>query len=197
MSKAPDLTALTGAQQQLVLNERATAWVHREVNQNVRPAYRRRYGREEFEQIALFALCESARAFDPVANPGVPFGAFARTHVRRRLWRAVEKLAQSARVNRTVPVDGLGEPFALTNLIDHRAPGPNPALALWCSDELRARRRCLDWRSRLVLCMRCVEGLTLQECALALRISKTRVGMIEQRAIERLRNAASPIKGAA
>jgi RNA polymerase sigma factor (sigma-70 family) len=181
---APNTTPLTAAQQRLVEAEWAAGWLGFEVTANVFEALRRRYGFDQFEQEALYALCESARSFDPVAYPNVRFGAFARVHVRRRLWRVAKLAARNWRVNLAMPVDADGRQFL--EPADHRPPEVDPRLRLWCSPDYAEQRRHLHRWYRLVLCLRYVEGLTLDEVGSYFGVTRERIRQHEERAVQML-----------
>lgn len=163
----------------------AIEWVRWEVLAVVPPAVVRRVGLEECVAEALLFVVRAAGRYDPVAHPGVPFAAYARNGLRLVLRSMFgRKKYRTARTWLTMPVDADGAFFL--EPADHRPPDVHPALREWCSEECRAQRRCLDWRARLVLCLRCVEGLTLDDVGGVLGITRERVRHLEERAVAKL-----------
>lgn len=145
----------------------------------------RTLGREQFEQEAWLAVCKAAHDFDPVKYLGVPFGAFARLGVRKHLTGTVCRTATKYGVWRTMPeLDGdTGEQLEAA---DYRRESADPALAAWCSADYARQRRCLDWRSRIVLYLRAVEGWTLEEAGEALAVTRERIRQVEEKAVRKL-----------
>lgn len=172
--------------EQQALAESAREWVWQEVNR-VWTSLRLREGRDVLEQEAMLAACESARCFDPVANPGVPFGAYCRNHVRHRPWRATHLLQRNLHVRRTMPTDADGEQFL--EPADTRRDERDPRLRLWCSEDARQQRRALNWHYRLILCLRYVESLTLEEVGEVYGITRERVRQLEEKAVMMLARA--------
>lgn len=174
---------LTPDQQELVEAELARGWVRPEVCSLAAPWLVRAVGWDDLHQTGEVAVAEAAMTFDPVARPGVPFGAYARQLVRWRLWSLRRVLAKSYRAWYGMPTDAEGwQP----DPADHRPDCPDPALWLWCSPDYSAQRRCLDWRSRVLLYLRTVEGMTLREVADALGVSAQRANQIEDKAVGKL-----------
>ena len=172
---------LTAARQDLALS--AEAWLWQELR-GVPFALVRVFGRDTFEQEARVAAAKAAADFDPAAFPGVPFGAFARRGVRLHLRGVVARLAMKFPVWREMPADPAGGSFP--DPADHRPAGGDPALRAWCSDDYRDQRRCLDWRTRVLLYLRTVEGWTLDEVAAPLGVSRERVRQLETKAAQKL-----------
>jgi len=174
---------LTVAQRELA--ETAFRVVPGVVTRVVPPALVRAFGRDHWEQEGRLACCIAAAEVDPVRHPGVPFPAFAANGVRLWLWGQVQQTARTAGVWRSWPANPeTGEPHP--GPADRRRPAADPALRLWCSAADRDRRRRLDWRTRVVLYLMCVEGWTQAEVGRAIGVKRARVGQLVERAVERL-----------
>ncbi len=70
---------------------------------------------------------------------------------------------------------------------DVRQRGQTPAALAADYDDLESRLRFLPARSRDVLVMRHVYGMTLSEAVPAVGVNRSRINVIEQQALERCR----------
>lgn len=127
----------------------------------------RAIGTDGVLQEAWLACSLAASVYDPVAYPGVPFPAFACRCVKRRMTFLNAHFGRRG---------GVWAEDAGVEPADHRGGGVWPALAAWC--ECRGQRRRLDWRSRVVLYLRCVEGWSLGEIAAVFGVNRQRVSQI-------------------
>lgn len=147
-------------------------------------------GRDTIEQELWMAVLTAAADFDPVKNPGVPFGAFARQACKwcllnlRRDWGQRQSVWQGMPTNDECQAMG-------DELPDHRPLADSPAFHAWFDEDYKRQRRFLDWRSRIVLYLRYVEGWTLEEVGDALGVSRERVRQVEGKAGRKLAAARS------
>lgn len=150
-------------------------WLPGEVNR-VPEWARRAVGRDAVEQEARLAVTKAACDWNPELYPGVPFGAFARIGVRLHLRGLWDRLAAKGCVWAAMPVfeDGGGP-----DPEDYRDPHGERLLHLWFDPDYAEQRRCLDMRRRLLLYLRTVEGLTLEETGECLGTSRERVRQLE------------------
>lgn len=173
---------LTPEQQQLVLDfDRWLPGLVAEVPEWLRI----RLGRDVVEQDIRLAVVKAAHDYDPVAYPGVPFAAFAFNGVRLAMRGFGHQLGKP-QAWQTMPAadDGAGIDGEIP---DHREPCPDRLLRAWCDEDYARQRECLSWRERVLLYLRTVEGLTLEETGECMGgVTRERVRQLEERACRQL-----------
>jgi RNA polymerase sigma factor (sigma-70 family) len=140
-----------------------------------------RLGRDVVEQDIRFAVVKAAHDFDPVKYPGVPFAAFAFNGVRLHMRSFARQLGRPE-TWWTMPASREDGASMEGEIPDHRDPVPDRLLRAWCDEDYARQRRCLDWRARLVLYLRTVEGMTLDETGECMGVTRERVRQLEDRA---------------
>lgn len=181
---------LTEGRRELALS--AAGVIELAVLRGVSRGLRRSFGEDEWRQEAWLAVCKAARDIDPESHPGVPFLAFARNGIRLHFMGETRKYATRLAVWREMPADphraGAAGDFRPDDAHpeDHRGPAVPAVLSAWCSDDYRAQRSVLNWRERVILYLRFVEGWYQWEIAECLGITHARVGQLEEVAVRRL-----------
>jgi len=168
---------LTPEQQKLVVDFVARGWVQKEIRRRVPQWLLQQAGWDECESWAMFAVCRAAFRFDPIKYPNVPFDAFAVKGVRIWLKKIRCKYATAPKL--------WGHAFdeELERLVDHRSEDRPSPLMMWCEKENADQRRCLDWRRRIMLYLRTVEGWSQQEVGDLFGACRQRVHQIESTAM--------------
>jgi len=156
-------TPLTPEQQRLVTDGEprsaafgpTSAWVGRTVAMHSGRALRDYYGEDALQQEMWLALINAARKWNPDGPTSLHtyFLTFAKNHLKG-LYRMMR-----------------GKGVGFTPLPDSLEAGADagaaadvaPALAAWC--ETRPQRDGWTWRQRLVVALRCVEGMTPRQIA--------------------------------
>lgn len=173
---------LTADQQQLVLDfDRRLPGLVRECPEWLVA----RLGRDEVESCIRLAVVKAAHDFDPVANPNVPFAAFAFNGVRMAMRSFGRELGKPA-VWWTMPVSADDGASMEGEIPDHRDPVADRLLKAWCDEDYTRQRKCLDWRSRVLLYLRTVAAMTLEEVGECMGITRARVQQLEEKAARKL-----------
>lgn len=156
--------------------------IAREEVNRLPPDLVRRFGRADFEQEAVLAVCKAAAAFDPIKFPTVPFNAFARLGIRQHFRGLIRDLIRGKLVWASQPPlfpDGVAIEFPD---VGGWPGGPAP----WFAPENVFQRRRLDWRARIILYLRVAEHWTQTEVAQTLGVSHQAVQVAEYNATETL-----------
>lgn len=172
---------LTPEQQARVVCPKTQKMIREEVYLNCRATLSfDRDNEADILQIANLAVCQSAISYEP-RQVGVEFACYARMNVRWTFWRFNEEFRKHITRTRYFAKydDGNSEEY---HVEDYRSVECDPVLKAWCSPDYCAMRRCLDWRARVLLALRCVEGYTLDEIALVMSITRERVRQLERNA---------------
>lgn len=144
----------------------------------------RRAGLDVCLSMAEEQMMTAANGWRPDA--GSQFRSFLMEGIKRFLPHKVLRALGKPNVWRQMPETEDGEQLS-SSLVDHRESAPERALRHWCSDDYSRQRRCLDWRRRVILYLRCVEGWTLEEVADTLTVlTRERVRQLEESATAKL-----------
>ncbi len=179
-----DVVPLTLAQQELVGKvTRLAAWLAVRFYK-MNPWVLRAMSEEDVVSEAYLAICHASRSWD--ADLGT-FKAYASKSVRNWLSRLITTLMYDKR--KVALVSKSFSDFSTPGLavFDVRGRGQTPAAEAADYDDLESRLRFLPSRSRDVLVMRHVHGLTLTEAVPAVGVNRSRINVIEQQALERCR----------
>lgn len=146
---------------------------------------------EDIDQACWLWAARAAKKFDP--GRGLAFSTLATWYFRGALSRLAYQSDKSKPPGGSVlslcglyrDDGGDPEPF---DPEDRRGASERPSpLAEWCSEEFRRQRACLHWRQRIILYLRAVEGMTLEEAGEAMGgLSRERVRQICDRAAEKM-----------
>lgn len=140
-------------------------------------------------------LVRAAQTFDPARGNQFSTYAFwwAKAKIRRFLrgergrgMAVPENRKEFKRTGELVSSRGGEEWDQGAEVADFRRAETDPALKLWCSPDYAEQRRCLDWRSRVLLYLRTVAAMTLEEVGECMGITRERVRQLEEEAARKL-----------
>lgn len=179
---------LTKEQKELAEEEIRHKWIYTAIKRCAPKWLVHAIGYEELNQIGMLAVCQASKTWKPFE--GTEFMDYA--------WNAVKWEIAKRRIvyNRNVSVwremefvtsdTGSKESYAELEPDHRRDCHDHPTLHLWCSPDYSEQRRCLDWRSRILLYLLTVEGWTKAEVSEVLGVSRMRVMQIEDEAVRKL-----------
>ena len=182
------IVPLTAEQRALAESEVTQTWVHTAIRRSSPAWLVKGLNWDELKQIAAVAICKATTTWVPQA--GTTFRDYAWNAVKWEVIKIRVVCGRSASVWRemesTVSDSGQMESDA-ARIADHRRDcADNPTLHAWCSPDYTEQRRCLDWRSRIVLYLLAVEGWSKQEISETFGASRMRVIQSEGEAIRKL-----------
>lgn len=126
-----------------------------------------------------YEACKAAADFDPAR--GNTFATVAHAYLKKWLGTLARHYIKSGW--KWHEWTDLSDTEAFEPPARHHRPVP---LAVWCDDEARFLRRRVQWRGRIILYLRTVECLTLDDVSHVFGISKARVRQIQDRAIDKI-----------
>ena len=182
------IVPLTAEQRALAESEVTQTWVHTAIRRACPAWLVKQLNWLELKQIAAVAICKATTTWAPQA--GTTFRDYAWNAVK---WEVIKTRVVSSRtvevwreMEFAVSDSGQTESDA-ARLADHRRDcADNPTLHAWCSPDYTEQRRCLDWRSRIMLYLLAVEGWSKQEISETFGVSRMRVMQIEEEAVRKL-----------
>lgn len=187
MKTTKKLPPLTDQQRQWV-QEVHPKFIEAAINKTVPIRAKIMFGRDIWQQEVWIVLCRAAQTFDPERYPGIELCQYAWKFMLYRLQQLVKRYYQSQCIWNPLPtLEHSGE---TCEPIDHRTDR-QALLSIWYDDDFINMRRSLTMRERLYLYLYYVEGWDGMEIALVVRISKSRVHQILDRARERLQRQAT------
>lgn len=150
----------------------------------------RQMGAEDLRQEARMKVHVALASYDATLFPNVPRAAYVALCVRRHFRQIVHVFSRRYRVWTTMPQWGEHGSERPVDTVDYRREGRgvgvHPALSLWCSEEYLAQRAGVHMRHRIIIYLRCVEGLEFREIGNLFRVSRQRIAQIISSVVTRL-----------